>query len=263
MSLQISMVIFQEEPELSAKGLLEALSTNWPDLPTATDVAVRDNTLSLRLGTSDVAIGTMPVPIPWSDLEGPCATSILWRDAAAAVQGHKSHAIVTVSGELSPGALSTLLTQITAGVLASSSQSLGVFWTNAVMVVPKNLFFDFAVKILPLGPPLPIWVDCRVGWTDDSKTTSAGFTNGLAALGLMELEAARATEPPSELRKRFEAVARYLLENGPVIKDGDTLGESEQEKIRVVHSSSAFGLKGSVMRLSYEPTKRKSWWKPW
>jgi hypothetical protein len=261
MSLQISMVIFQEEPQLSANELLEALSAHWPDLPAPTDVAERDNTLSLRLGTSDVVIGTMPAPIPWSDLEGPCATSILWRDAAAAIQGHKSHVIITVSGELSPIALSTLLTQVTAGVLASSSQSVGVFWTNAVMVVPKNLFFDFAVKILPLGPPLPIWVDCRVGWTDDSKNASAGFTTGLAALHLMELEAEHASEPPSELRKRFEAVARYLLENGPVIKDGDTLGESENEKIRVVYSSSAFGLKGSVMRLSYEPTKGRSWWK--
>ena len=263
MSLQMSMVIFQEKPKLSSEELQVALSTNWPDLSEATEVSDQETTLSFRIGASDVVIGSMPTPIPWSDLDAPCATSTLWPEAATAIRTHKNHAIVTVSGELSPLVLSTLLTQVTAALMASSSLSLGVFWTNAVMVVPKGLFIDFAVNVLPLGPPLPIWVDSRVGWAE-KKNVSAGFTKGLAELGLMELEAEHATEPPSELKKRFESVARYLLEAGPVIKDGDTIGENEDEKICVVYSTSAFGAKGSVMLLTYEATKRKhSWWKRW
>lgn len=255
------MVLFREKPTLSASELQRALSSNWPALAEATEVSENGDTLSLRLGASDVVIGAMPAPIPWSDLEEPCATSILWPDAETVIRGHESHAIVTVSGERSPVELSTLLTQVTAALMAATPEALGVFWTNAVMVVPKNVFFDFSVKVLPLGPPLPIWVDYRVG-RSEKNTLSAGFTSGLAALGLMDLEAQNATEPPSELKKRFEAIASYLLENGPIIKDGDTIGESASEKIRVIHSPSVFGAKESVLRLSYESAAaKKSWWK--
>lgn len=263
MSLQISMVLFDETPVFSMEALAAAFTSNWPDLPPVTDMAEQDNILSFRLGEADIAILTAPVPVPWSDLEGPCATSILWPDATASVGAHKSHAIVTVRGELDPIAIATLLTQVSAALMAATPSALGVFWTNATLVVPKNLFIDFAVDVLPLGPPLAIWVDYRVGPTDN-EGVSRGFTTGLAELGLMELEAQAAPESPSELRKRFEGISGYLLEHGLVIQDGDTLGESATEKIRVLFSPSSFGNKDQVMQLVYEPVaEKKSWWKPW
>lgn len=263
MPLQISMILFSEPPVFSVEGLTAALTTSWPDLSNISEISEQDGTLSFRLDAADVVIGTIPAPIPWSDLEGPCATSILWPEATSVVREHKSHAIVTVRGELLPVPLSTLLTQVTAALMASMPASLGVFWTNAALVVPKNLFTDFAVEVMPLGPPLSIWIDYRVGW-NENKSLSAGFTTGLVKLGLMELESQAATESPAELKKRFEAIAQYLLENGLVIKDGDTIGESASEKIRIVHSKSAFGAKDTVMRLVYESDSgKKPWWKPW
>lgn len=263
MPIQMSMILFEETPVFSVEGLQAALSTHWPDLASPTDIAMDESTLSFQLGAVVVVVGKMPAPIPWSDLEGPCATSVLWPDAAAVVPRHKEHAIVTVSGELDPVALSTLLTQVTAAMMASTPVSLGVFWTNAALLAPKNLFIDFAVEVLPDGPPLPIWVDYRVGWVE-KNSLSAGFTTGLAELGLMELETQGAPESPAELRERFEGLTSYLLENGMVIQDGNTFGESEDEKIRVEYAESAYGAEGQVMRLVYESSdKGKPWWKPW
>ena len=212
MSLQLAIVLFQDTPTLSASDVTAYLSANWSNLPVASETGEEDNTISFRLGTADVAIGIMPAPVPWADLEGPCATGRLWPDSAAALSGHAAHAIVTMMGELPAIQLSSLLTQVTAAVCGASTQSLGVFWTNAVMVVRKDVFLDFATQILPKGSPLPIWVDFRVGRTE-SGNASAGFTAGLAALGLMEIEAQDATESPSELRQRLEAIAQYLVEH--------------------------------------------------
>lgn len=267
MSLQISMVLYSEAPALNADAIQKALSDHWPNLAKASEITSKvtstqqDNILSFCLGASDVAIGIMPAPYPWTDLEGPCATSILWPDAAAALRGHTHHAIVSVRGELPLVELSTLLTQVSAALMASSPAALGVYWANATLVIPKALFFDFAVEVMPHGAPLAIWVDYRVGW-NENKTHSSGFTTGLTSLSLMEMEAKDATEPPSELKKRFDTVAQYLLENGPVIKDGDTVGENANEKIRVVYSESSFGIDGTVMRFVYEaPAAKKSWWR--
>jgi len=220
---------------------------------------------------SQVALMAMPAPVPWSDLEGPCATSLLWRDAAAAVRAHDHHVIVTVFGDADPMTQSRLLTQVTAALMAVSPESIGVYWCGATLVAPKPLFIDFATDVLPKGPPWPIWIDFRVGWNED-RSASWGFTAGLAALGLMDLEAKVAKESPIELKKRFEGIAIYLMDKGLVIKDGDTLGETADEKLRVVYGPSAFGATGQVMQLRYDSTMKsappseaakKPWWKVW
>lgn len=263
MPLQMSMVLFRDTPAFAVQEIQTFLASHWPELGPVSDIVEDDMTLSMSLPTADVAIGMMPIPVPASDLDEPCATSILWPDARTIVPGHLSHAIVTVHGELAPVALSTLLTQVTAALMASTESALGVFWTNATLLVPKDLFIDFAVEVLPAEPPLPIWVDYRVGWNED-RTTSAGFTKGMAALGHMELEARAANESPAELRKRFEAVTGYLLENGPVIDDRDTVGENAHEKIRVVYGDSAYGGKQQVMQLVYATeAKKMRRWKLW
>ena len=47
------------------------------------------------------------------------------------------------------------------------------------------------------------------------------------------------------------AIAGYLISEGPVIADGDTLGESEDEMLQVIYSPSEFGIEGQVMRFVY------------
>lgn len=250
MSLAISMIAFDEYPLLSIADIQKNLVKLWPNLPPTSNAEEKDNTLSFNIGSELVMLGKMPVPIPWSDLEGPCATSILWPKATEVLKKHKAHVIVTVNGELDPIALSTLLTKATATVLSTSAIALGVYWGNATLVVSKDMFIEFAVKVMTHNPPLHIWVDFRVG--RDGKNSSSGFTTGMASLGHMEFEAQNAPERPSDLRERFLALAGYVIENGPVIKDGDTVGEDSDEKVRVIYSESAFGQQGKVMRLEYK-----------
>ena len=255
MSIAISMVAFSDDPNLSISDIQKYLAMKWPNLASSSDTDEKGNTISFRLGAADVIFGKMPVPIPWSDLEGPCSTSVLWPNATDVLKQHKNHVIVTVRGELSPMALSKLLTQATASVMATSPSALGVYWYNATLVISKDLFIDFAVEILPQGTPLHIWVDLRVG--TDSNNSTSGFTTGMVALGHMDFEAKNIPELPSELRERFLALAHYVVENGPVIKDGDTVGEDANEQIRVVYSKSEFGHHGKVMRLVYEQESTK------
>ena len=76
----------------------------------------------------------------------------------------------------------------------------------------------------------------------------------MQALGYAEFEAVSVREAVSDLRERFYSLAYYLLDHGPVIKDGDTVGQDQDEKIRVKLVESSFGQKGKVMRLVYEQT---------
>jgi hypothetical protein len=204
----------------------------------------------------------MPAPIPWSDLEGPCATSRLWPTAAQELKEHKTHLIVTVSDESAPLKRAVLLTQATASIVGTCPEAIGVYWCPASLVVKAAMFRDFAIKALEHGPPLHIWVDFRVGRNEQGTTN--GFTKGLAALGLMEIEAENSPEPPGELHDRLMRMAEYLLEQGPVIRDGDTVGDDENQRIRVVYAKPKFDKGEQVMRLEYDAKPApKPRWKFW
>ena len=254
------MVLLREEAVVPAARIEQELRTRHPDL-NASSPADENGTASLKLRDGDLIVALMPAPIPWSDLEGPCATSLLWKNAAEEVKPHCAHLIVSVLTELNEVERSILLTRATLAVLAASDAALGVYWGSAALLVPKDFFLEYAGKILPLGPPLDVWVDFRVGW--QTNTTSGGFTQGLEALGHMELEARDWPEKPSELRDRFRELSRYLVQNGRVIRDRDTIGQDATEKIRAVYAPSTFGQNTRVMQLRYESPPAKPWWKIW
>lgn len=257
----IAMVPLGPSPKISPTAIRKDLAATWPDLPPLGQSSKSDNTtVSFDVGEdSHVFLSLMPGPIPWAELEGPCATSVLWEDAAKVLKPHRAHLLVTImfDDSRSPLKKSKLLTQVTAAVLETCEAALGVYWANATLVVQPELFREFAVKILPHAPPIHIWVDFRVGPNNQDKMS--GFTTGLRALGHMEIETQTSPESASDLRERFEGLTHYLLENGPVIKDGDTIGQDYNERIRAVYSKSDFGHEGEVMRLDYEPVKKRKW----
>jgi hypothetical protein len=265
--IAIAMIMLRDPTSLAAEDIQETLAEFWPDVKTVEDEsgdesASTGKVLALSDETANLIAMEMPVPIPWSELEGPCAASLYWPDAAAEVKQHTTHWIVTVAGDLEPVPLSTRLTQAVAAILENCPTAIGVYWGNATLVIPKEMFLDFANDVLPQTVPMHIWVDFRVGKTGEK--TSTGFTTGMKALGHMELETVDSPEPPGELHSRMMSLAAYVVENGPVIRDGDTIGEDADERIRVVYSKSKFGHNDRVMRLDYEKASRKKpWWKLW
>jgi hypothetical protein len=261
LALSMAMIALGPNARLSPSAIQADMVKQWPSLPKPEATEEKEGTFSFQVGDQGVVAGLMPAPIPWSDLEGPCATSWLWKEAAEVLRGHTTHLILTVSGAEEPLERMRLLTQVTASILATCPEAVGVFWTHAALVIQPPLFREFAVEMSE--QPVYLWVDFRVG--KNAAGRSSGFTTGMESLGFMEIETEDSPEPPGELRERFFGLANYLLENGPVIKDGNTIGEDANERIRVVYADSAFGHKGKVMRLEYSPAKqaKKPWWRPW
>lgn len=279
MPTMISMVPLREPAMPELDGIASVLKEKWPDLPAAArieddgegeadkDAEESDTILSFSLGEDMIFAALMPAPIPWSELEGPCATSILWENAEEELKPSTAHLIVTVMSQTEePFDVAVTLTQATAAIASSMSQAIGIYWGNATLVVPTDLFMDMAAGLLP-EPPIPIWIDLRVGSNDSGGM--AGFTQGMTALGHMDFETEDSPDSVGELRERFFGLASYVIENGPVIKDGDTIGHEGEERVRVIYSPSAFGQDEQVMRLEWQrqkvhlPRAKKPWWKFW
>lgn len=257
MALSIAMIPLAADARISGKAIRADFHENWPDLPKPVKSdGGEENTIGFAVGDDIVLLGVMPAPIPWGDLEVPCETSWLWPEARKVLRKHTDHIIVTVMGDEDPIARAKLLTMVCASVLATCEEALGVYWGDAALVNSSKIFQAFTNDSLgDDGLPLYLWIDFRAGLAEDGRT--AGFTVGLKALGHREFETESSTDEPGDLRERFFALANYVLDNGPVIKDGNTVGGDENEKIRVVLADSAFGNPKRVLRLEYESVKKK------
>src|SRR5687767_13679688 len=181
MGLSMATIALGPKPQLSGSAIKQHLAATWPALPPASDLKKQDNSLSFDVGDQMVIMGLMPAPIPWSDLEGPCATSWLWKDAAKVLKGHTNHLVLTVSSESGPVQRAALLSMVTAAILKTCPQAVGVFWGLSSLVLSPQLFCEFAEEMLPDGLPLYIWVDFRV--IKNKQGRIAGFTQGMEQLG--------------------------------------------------------------------------------
>lgn len=252
-SISLAMFATKKGTKLSIKALHDEIQSSWPDFPKMTDLTEDADSLSFQIGQAFIAMARMPAAIPWSDLEGPCQTSWLWKEATQVMKPHDEHFIITIGGESAPLERAKRLTQVIASLIATTEPIVGIYWSQAPLVMSPPMFRDFATTILPDGFPVYAWVDFRVGKNEKGKTS--GFTSGMKGLGLMEFETESSQEPPGELLERLFGLVNYVLEHGPVIKNGDTVGEDENERIKVIHAKSFIGRPQKVMRLEYSSAR--------
>jgi Domain of unknown function (DUF4261) len=205
---------------------------------------------SFDVGDEFVALALMPTAYPAADLEGPITTSWMWpqQQPIENVKQHRSFLIITMTGGTAdPVRRRLTLTAVTA-LAAKQPGVMAVYWPEATLVLFPPVFVDMAEKIRsPEAPPLYLWVDLRVFRNTDG--TTGMFTTGLAPLGHMEIEIPRIAMEPGDLREWLLNIMYYLLERGPILKHGETIGISADEQIRITHCESSFGHTGKVVRL--------------
>ncbi|MFM7072139.1 MAG: DUF4261 domain-containing protein [Planctomycetota bacterium] len=239
------MVLFSEDTPFDVAEFLRHFQTAWPNTLIKADAAAAgegsdaDVTYSFDVGNGSLVIGRMPIAIPdfAVNAERP---PMFWPNAATEVPKHRTHWIVTAPGESGKAVeRARLLTQSVHSLLASQRGALGVTWGSQAHMVGSAIFQAMASEINKGVDPYLLWVDIQCGWLPPGPSSgmSTGFTRGLADFELKEFESLNATEPPRELHGRLLGLTEYVITKGPVIRHGQTIGQSAEERIRVVESA--------------------------
>jgi Domain of unknown function (DUF4261) len=232
--IAVALVLAGDDAELTPEELVEAWGRLWPGRAAPEDVEEADGAIALTLDGESAAASVLPTAVPEAELEGLLDRSPLWPAAAAAAAGHSRHAIVSASGE-TPLAACLAATRLTCAVLDAMG-GLGVYWSEAPQVVRADVFRELATTAADAEPPVLLWL--RIGAQTEDDGTATVRTTGMRQLGLMDIEAVRAHMPAEDLHRIVTGVAEYLVVNGPVIADGDTIGGTHSERIGVSHRPS-------------------------
>lgn len=220
---------------------------------TAVSEIERDDKGVFSFHVSDAFIASIHVaaPYPADALEGPIATSWMWPEVPSieCVKEHRSHVLITLTGDIKdPIRRRRVLTAVTA-LAAKQPDVMAVYWPDATLIIYPPVFVEMA-ELLDSAegpPPLYLWVDLRAFRNGDGTVNL--FTTGLASLGHMELEITNIAMEIGDLREWVIDIINYLLEHGPVLKHGQTIGMSAEQKLRIRHCRSRFGHPGKVVRL--------------
>jgi hypothetical protein len=205
-----------------------------------------DNILMVEHRGGWIAISCVQAPIPWSELEGPCATAWSWRQATEKMRSHTAHVMVVIQkGNFSKIERRLLLTNVIWAIL-EDSDAVGVYWGEGTLVHEPKSFAKYASMASAENLPTHLWVDARI----QSKTehTRRCFTTGLSRFGLMEIEVDDSTMAPEDLYSFVIDLAGYIIGRDANIDDGETVGSDATTQFKVRHCPSFFD-RGDVLRI--------------
>jgi hypothetical protein len=181
----------------------------------------------------DVIMG-MRVDVPYpAPLDGPAAFAYWWPDVKKDIARSQAHLMVFCSWSKFSRMDAHMHHLILVRELVEQLPVIGVLW-GSVLVPSSTLKAEFATTFKG-AIPFSLWVLIQF-----SKQPNGNFlisTLGMRDFGLMEIE----TESPLPLDRTYDLVRKfgsYVLANGPVVKDGETVGHTADERIKVRHARS-------------------------
>lgn len=242
-NVAIAMPLLADSAQLDARGLEESWRSLWPDDPVLTSLIFREGAAAFEAEGVVGGAMVMPCPIPHDQAAGLASGSWLWQDAAEVGRGHRAHVVVSASTSGPALAAFQVMTRAAAAVTRSTGAS-GVYMGGAGLGIRGELFTAMAEK-LPI--PVALWVNLHCF---PAGTGCGLVTVGLGQFGIMELEVPASPKPCGELRMRILELAEWLIEQRPAIADGDTIGASADERVKVVYAPSMVDRDGPVYQLN-------------
>jgi hypothetical protein len=244
----IAMIMLDDIIDLSAEKFLKNYNESHTDIK---NVEVKENSILFEIDDEIGFISLMPAPIPWKELEGPCATAWHWKEATQVLKQHKAHLLVSV---LPKNQQKSILDRVitTTNLVVSvlqSTDSLGAYWGTGTVVQSKEYFIKRAANMNTQDLPYELWMEFRIEVHPDKRCNI--ITTGLKAFGHMEIEIIKSIKDPMTVLGFILKIVDYLIKNGPVIKDGDTVGEDANQKIRVTYKKSIWDRPGNVMNINF------------
>lgn len=182
-----------------------------------------------------VIVMMVPAAVPDNEADHGFEYSISSWSKSFRKPDHNAHLMVTLQldGELSASDAQRLFTRVLASVIEASN-AVGVYWGQVSVSHPSDFFIDV------VNGDEDFWV---MLWTGVSRATPQPDRLSLLSLGMEQLgiENLQVSGPKSmnqDLLMNFFQLLGYAIERGEVIPDGDTVGSSADERLKVRHEAS-------------------------
>ena len=250
--LMVATVVLSDRTPPDITAVIAFLHANFSELLGAVcdEPASRaDGSHFLEFNDGHVALSFRADQNAWPELEHICETAWWWPQAEPSLRkGQGRVNLYLFASRLEPLHAASVLTAFAAAI-AATTDSIGVWWNQGHVVQPPSAFVNEALQIPHGHIPVDCWVHLAINVHDRTTTV---VTTGLADFGHCEIEAVEVPYVPRVVLGRVISLAAYLLQNGAIVKDGHSIGYSDQEKILVRRRPSWFRLNCEAYKLEFK-----------
>lgn len=210
----------------------ENLAMDWGITYSREDEKHNDNSLVFEYDNMICAVSLMPAPIPNDEALENARNNFMWDDAVEVTAKHQAHLMIAVLGK---GADRIEQSMMMVKLIASACKAenvLGVYMSGTVF--EPNFYIESA-QILNEGYfPVTnlIWFGLYRG-----ERGVCAYTYGMDLFGKDNIEILDTTLEPPDLYDLLVQIATYVITSDVTLKDGETIGFSEDQKCKIARSS--------------------------
>lgn len=242
--LILSMPMFTGDAAYSLNRVVEDLQSYWG--LEVSELEGDEQIASFSIEGESVILALMPVPIPSTEFENMYSYSYLWPDAEKEIKEHTQHAVVSILASESPAVKRySILSKVNASILRTCATAIGVYQGASTLLIAKDIYEDFADLLLESVLPIQLWV--YLGILHKGEKTDL-YTYGMKEFGKSEMEIIDANVESDEGYDFLLGVLSYILELDVTLNDGETIGFSEEQKIKITESKAIY-LEGNSLKL--------------
>jgi hypothetical protein len=242
----ITQIVLLSEPVgLDLEGLIKDLNYNW-------DLEVRDtgdvDSATLIVDSHIVKIMLVDKPVPLQEVQEIAAFNYLWKNGVEEISKHKGHILVSILGggdDLLEKNL--LLTKVVYSALRYSP-ALGVYFGERALTIEKNIYLKEAKNISIQRPPILLWIYIGV-YSEDGMQSA--YTVGMHAFNKKEMEILDSGQSMNEISTLLANLADYVISNDAVLEDGETVGFTKDQRLKLSISRGQF-VNGETVKIEYK-----------
>lgn len=191
-------------------------------------------------------VGLMEAKVPNGEAEYWANSNFMTREkSVAAAKNHNAHLLVAVLGkDAEPLKAGELFVKIASSCLKASN-ALGIYDCGTVWLAEDYIRSALIMK----DGRFPLTNLVFVGLYQNEKGVSS-WTNGLRSFGKEELEVIGSSQQPSEVYELMLNISSYLVQQGAVLHDGETLGYTAKQKLPLTLSQGVY-VEGQSMKIGF------------
>lgn len=241
----LGMILLEEANSLNMDKVITDLEEKWK---LNIESKETDNEVSvMKINGYNIIIANVPTAIPGEEIKNTAEYNYLWKNGREEAPKHKGHVILSImnAGENSIKE-NLLFNQIAASIL-ENSKSIGIYIGGRTLLLEKDFYLANSETMSEDDLPLYNWI--YFGLRQENGKQSV-YTYGLADFGKTEMEIVNSKKELQELSELMYNLAHYVVASDVTIKDGETIGISAEQKLKITESKGKF-LEGKTLKIKY------------
>lgn len=241
----LGMVLLEEPNSMDIKKVVSELREKW-NLK-VDDKESNNETSVLEIDGYKIAIANMNIAIPGDEIETTAEYNYFWKNGKEEATKHKGHIILSIMNAGKNPIKENLLYNKIASSVLNNSKSLGIYIAGRTILLKKDFYQSQTKEMNDESLPLYNWIYFGIR-TENGKNSM--YTYGLEDFNKTEIEIIETKHSIEEINEMLLNLVNYILVSDVTLKDGETIGFTEEQKLKISISKGKF-IDGKTIKIEF------------